>query len=73
LNRNDTLIWDAKKCYTVKAFQQVVNRGVLSDNLVCKVWMNLAPPRVEFFMWLALLGKLNTKEMLWKKGVLQDN
>jgi len=29
--------------------------------------------KVEFFMWLALLGKLNTKEMLWKKGILQED
>ena len=35
--------------------------------------MNLAPPKVEFFMWLALLGKLNTKELLWKKGLLQED
>ena len=35
--------------------------------------MNLAPPRVEFFMWLALLEKLNTKELLWRKGVLQED
>ena len=33
----------------------------------------LAPPKVEFFLWLALLGKLNTKEMLWRKGILQEN
>ena len=43
------------------------------DSMVCSVWMNLTPPKVEFFMWLTLLGKLNTKEMLYKKGVLSVN
>ena len=42
MNNRDTLLWDANKCYTVKAFQQVANRGVIYDNLVCQVWMNLA-------------------------------
>jgi len=35
--------------------------------------MNLAPPKVEFFMWLAMLEKLNTKELLCKKGVLKED
>jgi len=35
--------------------------------------MNLAPPKVDFFMWLALLGKLNTKQRLCDKGILQGN
>ena len=72
-NKEDTLLWNEKTSYTVRAFQQEYNKGVVYDNLVCKVWMNLAPPKVEFFMWLALLEKLNTKEMLWKKGILQED
>uniref|UniRef100_A0A7C9CGM1 Reverse transcriptase zinc-binding domain-containing protein n=1 Tax=Opuntia streptacantha TaxID=393608 RepID=A0A7C9CGM1_OPUST len=28
-----------------------------------------SPPKVEFFLWLALLGKLNTKAMLLYKGI----
>jgi len=43
------------------------------ESLVCSVWLNLVPPKVEFFMWLTLLEKLNTKEMLCKKGVLSVN
>ena len=69
----DTLLGDGKKDYTVKAFQEVVSRGNVGDSVICKAWMKLAPPKVEFFLWLALLGKLNTKEMLWKKGILQTN
>ena len=72
-NGSDSILWDAKKSYTVKAFQQAVNRESVFDSVICKVWMKLAPPKVEFFLWLALLEKLNTKEMLWKKGILQAN
>jgi len=72
-NKEDVLLWKAKKCYTVKEFQKETTRGAVYDSIVCKVWMKLAPPKVEFFMWLALLGKLNTKEVLWKKGLLQVN
>ena len=67
------MLWDAKKNYTIKAFQQAVNRGSVYDSVICKAWMKLGPPKVEFFLWLALLGKLNTKEMLWKKEILQAN
>jgi len=72
-NKEDELLWGTEKCYTVKALQQLMDRGDSCDNLVCKAWMNLAPPKVDFFMWLALLGKLNTKEILWRKGLLQED
>jgi len=72
-NKEDKIWWGTEKCYTVKAMQQQMSRGDSCDSIVCKAWMNLAPPKVEFFMWLALLGKLNTKEVLWRKGILQED
>ena len=38
--------------------------------MVCTVWRKLAPPKVELMMWLALLGRLNTKDLLYRKGIL---
>ena len=73
LERVDNILWDGSQNYTVRAFQKAFNRGNDCDRVICKAWMKLAPPKVEFFLWLALLGKLNTKEMLWKKGILQAN
>jgi len=35
--------------------------------------MKIAPPKVEFFMWLALLGKLNTRQRLYDRGILQED
>ena len=46
---------------------------IMIDSLVCTVWMKLAPPKVEFFMWLALLGKLNKKQTLCDRGIMQTN
>ena len=66
-------MWDGNQDYNVRAFQKTINRGLDCDRVICKAWMKLAPPKVEFFLWLALLGKLNTKVMLWKKGILQAN
>jgi len=42
------------------------------DTLACTVWRNIAPPKVEVMLWLALLERLNTKTMLVKKGILQS-
>ena len=70
----DTLLWDqcnkffAKNLYTKAANQ--VERGGSVDRLVCSVWQKLVPPKVELMVWLALLGKLNTKDRLVRKGML---
>uniref|UniRef100_A0A7C9DGK8 Reverse transcriptase zinc-binding domain-containing protein n=1 Tax=Opuntia streptacantha TaxID=393608 RepID=A0A7C9DGK8_OPUST len=46
--------------------------NVAVDDLASTVWMNIAPPRVEFMVWLALLGKLHTKDMLVKKRIILE-
>ena len=73
-NQQDSLCWKGKTVFTAKALQQMMYLEIAVEvqSLVCTVWMNLVPPKVEIFMWLALLGKLNTKEMLCKRGVLQE-
>ena len=72
-NQTDSLLWKGHKNFTVKDLQQSVTMDIMIDSLVCTIWMNLAPPKVEFFMWLALLGKLNTKQKLCYKGILPSN
>uniref|UniRef100_A0A7C9F570 Reverse transcriptase zinc-binding domain-containing protein n=2 Tax=Opuntia streptacantha TaxID=393608 RepID=A0A7C9F570_OPUST len=74
-NQEDTIHWKGGKEYSAKVLQQLLymEMEVEVESLVCSVWLNLVPPKVEFFMWLVLLGKLNTKEMLCKKGVLSVN
>jgi len=74
-NQADTLTWRGKQEYKAKLLCQLLSleMTVEVESMVCSVWMHLAPPKVEFFMWLALLGKLNTKEKLCKRGILPAN
>ena len=71
---SDQVFWGSKGAFASKDLTKKVNKlyfqGALVDNLVSFVWMKLTPPKVEFCMWLALLGKLNTKDLLLHKGVL---
>ena len=52
-----------------KAVNQM-DYGVTVDRLICSVWQKLAPPKVEFMAWLALLNKLNTKDRLARRRVI---
>jgi len=70
---DDSIQWCKKsklsiKDLTAKASQLIPNRAIV-DSLVSTVWKNIAPPKVEFMVWLALLGKLNTRDMLERKKV----
>ena len=70
----DKLVWDQCNTFSVKnlyakAVTQVESGGSV-DRLVCSVWQKLVPPKVELMVWLALLGKLNTKDRLMRKRIL---
>jgi len=72
----DTVKWDQSdkfsvRSFYVKAVNQMVNAGSV-DSLVCSVWQKLAPPKVEFMVWLALLGKLNTRDRLVQKRMIPE-
>ena len=61
--------FSVKNLYT-KAVSQMESE-VTVDRLSCSVWQKLAPPpKVEFMAWLALMGKLNTKERLVRRRVI---
>ena len=70
----DTVRWgqndkfSVKSLYT-KAVTQMENDGSV-DRLICSVWQKLAPPKVELMVWLALLGKLNTRDRLVKEKMI---
>jgi len=71
---NDQALWKGKASFSTKALiaeANTLNRGsVAVDNLASTVWMKIAPPKVEFMTWLALLGKLNTRDLLQRKGII---
>ena len=70
----DQVLWEGKKTFSTKALITEANKIKSSngtvDNLASTVWMKIAPPKIEFMTWLALLGKLNTREMLQQKGII---
>ena len=70
-NQEDGILWENGSGYSSKKLQTLVQQSQTSevDSLICRAWLNLAPPKVEFFLWLALLGKLNTKVLLMHKGI----
>ena len=73
-DKSDHVLWCKKKEFSAKKLLQKVDKVTSHtakvDWLVSSVWVNLAPPKIEFFLWIALLGKLNTKHMLHRKGIL---
>ena len=73
-NSTDGTLWCDNSNFSVKTLlnkiEAVADQGVSIDKLVCSVWVNIAPPKVELMMWLALLGRLNTKAMLCRKGII---
>jgi len=71
--QEDIVLWKGQKSYSVKELQRHVSLEVEINSIVCTVWMKLVPPKVEFFMWLTLLGKLNTRQRLCDKGTLPKN
>ena len=74
-NKKDDALWCKKEFSTKKLLHRVdkaMRQTAEVDCLVSSVWINLAPPKVEFFVWLALLVKLNTKHMRLRKGVISD-
>lgn len=58
--------------YSVKSFCLEANKceATNSDCHNCFVWLGLAPPKVEVFTWLAVLGKLNTRDFLSRIGIV---
>ena len=71
--QDDNILWKGNTIYSVKELQKHVTLEVEIDSLVYTVWKKLTPPKVEFFMWLALLGRLNTRQRLCDKGLLQED
>jgi len=73
-NETDQLQWCGKSDFATKSLIVAAHRvnlgNVVVDHLAPTVWMNLAPPKVELMVWLGLLGRLNTKDMLVRKRII---
>jgi len=58
----EKVLWCSRSDFAVKTLMHkefiLISQEVKIDNLVCTVWMNITPSKVEFMLWLALLGML---------------
>lgn len=77
LDCEDSLIWTPHKSgmFSVKSVCLELAKSLsLSNHDVIKgFWKGLVPPRIELFTWLAILGKISTKEKLARIGVIPEN
>ena len=75
----DSLLWGQEGRFSVRSLYSkalsIKCSGTNVDRLICAVWKKLAPPpqKVELMVWLALMGKLNTKDMLARKGMITED
>lgn len=74
--RSDSISWNLGKNegFTVSSLTSSVMASratrVGVDNIAAAAWKKLAPPKVEFMVWLALLDKLHTKSIIFLKDLL---
>ncbi|XP_039017025.1 uncharacterized protein LOC120147763 [Hibiscus syriacus] len=68
----DQLVWkgSSSSVYTPKRFcNSVVSVGVVEDSVWILVWAKLAPPKVEAFVWKAVLRRVPSLVELTKRGI----
>uniref|UniRef100_A0A2N9IJE2 Reverse transcriptase zinc-binding domain-containing protein n=1 Tax=Fagus sylvatica TaxID=28930 RepID=A0A2N9IJE2_FAGSY len=70
--RNDTLCWQRKSkgVFTVKSFYQSLSPSPSRMFPWKGVWKPKVPPRVAFFLWVTVLGKILTAENLRKRHII---
>lgn len=63
--------------FSVKSFIKTVSGmqyfNVESQHIFSSIWCGLTPLRVELLVWLALLGKLNTKSWLAHLNIIHGD
>ncbi|XP_048490068.1 uncharacterized protein LOC125492022 [Beta vulgaris subsp. vulgaris] len=77
LHNNDKHVWTPHYLgsFSVKSFCfELAKKSSSSQHDAVKgLWKGLVPHKIEIFTWMALLGKLNTREKLVKIGILPSN
>ena len=75
MEKDDRLSWSAKPSeeFSVRSIYDwwMARQGVRSSILKI-VWENQAPPKVKNFVWLVVLGRVKSSELLLKSGFIRD-
>lgn len=74
---HDQTIWTPAKSgkFSVKSFTLELAKKDVPQNFDASkgFWKGLVPFRIEIFVWFVLLGRLNTKEKLWRLGIVPES
>lgn len=77
LDNNDTHVWTRQhsRSFLVKSFcfKLAKKSTSLHHDATKGIWRGLVPHRIEIFTWMALLGKINTRQKLGKIGIIPIN
>lgn len=75
-NNEDKVIWtwSNKGEFSTKSFTQAMweKQHLQVNHAVKGVWRGLVPHRIEIFGWLAIMGKLKTREKLKTMGIVTE-
>ncbi|KAL4287989.1 hypothetical protein AHAS_Ahas19G0241300 [Arachis hypogaea] len=78
-DREDRVVWkfDRQGVFSTNSFVQVLQAETLPEEVTSysftkTIWKGLVPPRVELFIWFALIGRVNTKERLCRFGIVNQ-
>lgn len=60
-----TPIW--RSSYSSKKFYSYAFKGIEAHHMFKEIWKSRCIPRIKFFIWLILVDRLNTKDMLQRR------
>ena len=64
---------NSSRFYSVKSvYDWLVSNSAENFEFSKIIWKNLAPPKVQFFVWLVVNERVKTGELLLKRGILQN-
>uniref|UniRef100_A0A2N9ERP2 Reverse transcriptase zinc-binding domain-containing protein n=1 Tax=Fagus sylvatica TaxID=28930 RepID=A0A2N9ERP2_FAGSY len=68
----DHLCWqqDSKSVFSVHSYYRCLNASITVQFPWRGIWKSKAPPRVAFFIWTAVWGKILTNDNLRKRGIV---
>ena len=63
---------DDGKLHTSQLYKMLQSAQCAADPVAAFVWRNRAPPRVQFFAWLLVRERIQSRENLKRRKVLED-
>ncbi|CAL5392642.1 unnamed protein product [Camellia sinensis] len=74
VNKADTLVWKASQSgmFNVAVAYNKITSGQDFD-VSGFIWKNISPPKLNFFCWLVLKGRIKSRAYLQRLGILSHN